>query len=1030
MGVPAFYRWISEKYAKIVVNVLEQFPKVVGDNVIPVDLTEPNPNGVEFDNLYVDMNGLIHPCSHPEDREAPSTEEEMYRNVTKYIDRLVSAVRPRKVLFLAIDGVAPRAKMNQQRSRRFRAAQEAKEKKELMEEVVQEMVAEGFDAPERKGGDGWDSNVITPGTEFMTKISVFVKHYILERMNSDKLWRGLTVVFSDASVPGEGEHKIMDYIRSQRNQPGYDPNTHHVLHGLDADLIMLALATHEARFTILREKVFFGRKERDNPDDESNLAQRALNSHSMLNDRLVRCADPADEWVFAKPLQALHVHVLREYLEAEFSSLRQTLPFAYDLERIIDDFIFMCFFVGNDFLPHLPSLDIRDGALDFLVQCYKDILPSLGDYVTAPGGVINLSQADVLLSRVGEVEDQIFLHAAQALRQSLLGKRPRADVEAEPPTAEAPTAADGDVAAAAERPRQNAQKGGADAEAALKERLKAREQQQIERYKVEVADGVRLHEQGWKERYYGEPFKREDLERGGGLRRMCVSYVQGLCWVMSYYYRGVPSWNWYYPFHYAPFASDLVNIDSYGAEVAAFALSQPFRPLEQLLAVLPASSAHALPAEVQWLMTTPESPIVDLYSDDVPIDPNGKHLPWLWILLLPFLDESRVVGAFDLVRASLSLDARRRNSLGPAVLFAHAATALGSFMSQHAQLQRAAPETDADVRAALDPSHSFGDADGDGDAVNDAPLETVACTCSETGVAAVLAAPPQRFLALRGALVRPPAGSERWLAEIERNEVLVAQLQLPEPGAHRSALLPGAVPPESPLMDHDLLPRRPPRLNRSGFNVLDLFQSVGQQRQSQYGGRIESERQSRYDRGRDLSRYDGGRGASQAPAQAAFEETSFVPQLTRIGAQQSSRGASQPQSRGGSFTQQQQQRRGLLSISQQLQQPVAKAGFSFTHPSNTAQQAPPAPHFSHLSSQTRYPPQQPPYQQSPYQQPPYQQPPYQQPPYQQPPYQQYQQYQQPPLEPYGGGASTAAAQNPASIQKLREAMMETLMRRK
>ena len=158
------------------------------------------------------------------------------------------------------------------------------------------------------------------------------------------------------------------------------------------------------------------------------------------------------------------------------------------------------------------------------------------------------------------------------------------------------------------------------------------------------------------------------------------------------------------------------------------------------------------------------------------------------------------------------------------------------------------------------------------------------------------------------------------------------------------------------------------------------------------------------------SRYDGGRGASQAPAQAAFEETSFVPQLTRIGAQQSSRGASQPQSRGGSFTQQQQQRRGLLSISQQLQQPVAKAGFSFTHPSNTAQQAPPAPHFSHLSSQTRYPPQQPPYQQ--------------------PPYQQYQQYQQPPLEPYGGGASTAAAQNPASIQKLREAMMETLMRRK
>lgn len=220
MGVPAFYRWLTEKYPKVVQDILEERVPEHGE----VDITAPNPSGLECDNLYIDMNGIIHPCSHPEVGKQPDTEEEMYNNVCLYVDRLMRVIRPRKMLFLAIDGVAPRAKMNQQRSRRFRSAQEARELKEIEAVVRTELDVTPTKEP-------WDSNVITPGTTFMVRLAEYLRFYIRKRLSEDAAWRNLRVLFSDASIPGEGEHKIMSHIRLQRAQPGYLPNTVHVLHG-------------------------------------------------------------------------------------------------------------------------------------------------------------------------------------------------------------------------------------------------------------------------------------------------------------------------------------------------------------------------------------------------------------------------------------------------------------------------------------------------------------------------------------------------------------------------------------------------------------------------------------------------------------------------------------------------------------------------------------------------------------------------------------------------------------------------------
>ena len=164
MGVPAFFKWLSVKYPKIVVDALEERASWTADGTqVPVDSSSANPNGLEYDNLFLDMNGIIHPASHPEDRPPPETEDDMYLAIFAYLERVFCTVRPRKLLFMAVDGVAPRAKMNQQRARRFKSAQEAAEKDEEAR-LRAEWAADGRPVPPPKEGRPFDSNVITPGT--------------------------------------------------------------------------------------------------------------------------------------------------------------------------------------------------------------------------------------------------------------------------------------------------------------------------------------------------------------------------------------------------------------------------------------------------------------------------------------------------------------------------------------------------------------------------------------------------------------------------------------------------------------------------------------------------------------------------------------------------------------------------------------------------------------------------------------------------------------------------------------------------
>lgn len=641
---------------------------------------------------------------------------------------------------LLIDGVAPRAKMNQQRSRRFRSAQEAQEKEKDKQELIQllkqqnggTLSAESMESVTKKA---FDSNSITPGTPFMDILASSLRYWCQYKLNTDPGWAKLKIIISDATVPGEGEHKIMSFVRSQRASPDHNPDTRHVIYGLDADLIMLGLATHEPHFRVLREDVFF-------QDSRARLCklcgQKGHEERNCRGEEKKKDGefDEKDNGLSLKPFIWLHVAVLREYLAVELHV--PNLPFRFDLERVIDDWIFMCCFVGNDFLPHLPALEIREHGIDTLTTIWKDNLPIMGGYVTKDGH-IDLERAQTILDGLAKLEDDIFKRRkeqedrreANFKRRKLqneangrggrggrgsgrggasaridghqnpaaagLNLQPISSYQAEPYKAlthdmivNRSTAADTNVAnksaASVLKAQLQAQKtspeanGSTDPEASPAS-IGKRKASEMEPEGVSSnantpgtatpalaeegpIDEVRLWEDGYADRYYEKKFHKDpkDIEFRHGVAR---AYVEGLAWVLLYYFQGCPSWEWYYPYHYAPFAADFKDLPKMDISFQKGRISKPF---EQLMSVLPAASRHALPEVFHPLMLEEDSSIIDFYPEDFQVDLNGKKMAWQGVALLPFIEMPRLLAAVRSKYPLLSLADQARNEMGRDVL--------------------------------------------------------------------------------------------------------------------------------------------------------------------------------------------------------------------------------------------------------------------------------------------------------------------------------------------------------------------------
>lgn len=625
MGVPKFYRWISERYPCL--------SEVVKEFQLP-----------EFDNLYLDMNGVIHVCSHPDD-ENPHfriTEEKIFKDICHYIDFLFRMIKPKKVFFMAVDGVAPRAKMNQQRGRRFRSAREA-------ELLIQKAQERGEILPTEQR---FDSNCITPGTPFMVRLQDHLKYFVVDKITHDPLWQGPKVYLSGHETPGEGEHKIMDYIRYAKSQSDHDPDTRHCLYGLDADLIMLGLTSHEPHFSLLREEVRFGGRK----------------------DKNKRPVTP-EETTF----HLLHLSLMRDYLSYEFSSLKGKLPFEWNLENIIDDWILMGFLVGNDFIPHLPHLHIHADALPLLWRTYMNVLPQLDGYINEAGH-LNLPRFEKYMIELSKFDEETFESAFSDLRyleSKLGGKSINESAGASRQTGKLKklkpfmVKQDGVPFAALEDESKNNvldvlpdedsgntdDDSDADDEQEDDDDLSDEDEEDYNTF----GDEFRLH----KRDYYMNKMSYSEVTPNV-LEDQAHGYVIAIQWILLYYFDGCPSWSWFYPHHYAPYISD---VRGFSDMTITFELSKPFLPFHQLMAVLPAASKELLPLPLQLLMTDPSSPIVDFYPVNFETDLNGKQQDWEAVVLIPFIEEKRLLDAIASKEHLLTKEERERNRHGPHFLY-------------------------------------------------------------------------------------------------------------------------------------------------------------------------------------------------------------------------------------------------------------------------------------------------------------------------------------------------------------------------
>ena len=532
MGIPAYFSYIVKNHAQILLSLLQ-----VKTNT-------------QFEHLYMDCNSVIYDAFHEISKDNPDPSyDDIIDKTIQGIQSIVKVISPSKTVFIAFDGVAPFAKMKQQKTRRFRSIFETK-------------------SVETQQSPKFNTTMITPGTQFMQKLTVRIREIIPNihqvAKQPDKYYEGSSATSCDRSSlniqersgrtlfgrisnnipendvgvcrnivingpnptyiitasdePGEGEHKMMQHMRDYPNSKDTV-----AIYGLDSDLIMLAIY-HLHLF----KNLFVFRE-----------------AQEFFKSRIPITFQYPNEPYFMDMTAFVHSIV------TEMSPNVCTASSYHSHIQISYDYVFLCFLLGNDFLPHFPTINLRTHGIQRVLDTYRNLPEKhrkiiciddiLSPYIRWDCFSILIQQ---LASNEHEFLTQEYDHRDKQSRRFFSETNPE------------------------------------DKEFALSSSpIQFRAEEQY----------IAPHIRGWENRYYKALFKVK-IPIDTYKKSICTNYLEGLEWVFHYYTTGCIDWQWTYQYDYPPLLRDLFKYLPTSRIQLIKECRDPFTSKEQLMFVLPSKS--------------------------------------------------------------------------------------------------------------------------------------------------------------------------------------------------------------------------------------------------------------------------------------------------------------------------------------------------------------------------------------------------------------------------------------------------------